>query len=74
MSDALTTAQARLDAYIAAEARILARGQDIGVEQSRRRDAELRDIQAQISRLQTEIAALTAATSGQSRFVRVVPR
>lgn len=74
MSDALSVAQSRLALYLDREAKILSNGQDIGVEQTRRRDAELRDIQAQISRLQTEIASLTAAANGQSRFIRVVPR
>ena len=74
MSDALSIAQTRLDGYIQAETRILARGQDIGVMQSRRRDAELREIRQAIRDLQTEVATLSSTAGGQTRLITAVVR
>lgn len=67
-------AQQRLDAYLAAEVRILAAGQEGTVATRRRRDAELAEIRRAISDLQTEVANLQNASTGLSRLHTVVPR
>jgi hypothetical protein len=67
----LEIAQARLDGYLAAEARILAAGQEGSQATRRRRDAELSEIRSAIKDLQREIADLQGAASGESRIVRV---
>lgn len=62
--------QTRLDAYLAAELRILQSQQyqvGDGMTARTNRRAELASVQAQIKALQDDIAKLDAATSGQRR-------
>ena len=73
MTTALETAQTRLAAYLKAEARILAAGQEGTVSTTRRRDAELAEIRRAIADLQREIEDLQGAASGESRLITVVP-
>nr|WP_320132341.1 hypothetical protein [uncultured Holophaga sp.] len=74
MASALEIAQSRLDAYLAAEARILAAGQEGTMATRRRRDAELAEIRSAISDLQAEVSGLQDTAAGRSRMITVVPR
>lgn len=52
----MSTTQDRLDRYLAAEARILEAGQSMRQDIRQRQEAELASIQAQITKLQAQLA------------------
>jgi hypothetical protein len=58
--------QARLDAYLAREAAILAQGQSVRFGERQLIDAELAEVRRAISDLQSQIRRETAAASGRS--------
>ena len=74
MPTALEIAQTRLDAYLAAELRILSAGQEGSIATRRRRDAELAEIRKAIGDLQNEVAGLKSTASGESRLIMGIPR
>lgn len=51
----MSLTQTRLDAYLAAEARILRAGLSVRFSERQRQEAELRDIQAHIKVLQAQL-------------------
>ncbi len=74
MATALESAQARLDAYIAAELAVLTGGQEGRVAGRQWKKADLPEIRAAIKQLQAEVEDLKAQASGQSRLYTGVPR
>lgn len=60
----MSTTQQRLDAYLAAEARILARGQANRMGDLQAEQAELVSIQRAIAQLQAQLATEQRAVSG----------
>lgn len=65
--------QSRLDAYYAAELRILARGQSVGFAQRQQALAELAEVRKAIAALESELrgAQSTAAGGGSLSFATV---
>lgn len=68
----MSTTQQRLDNYIAAEARILARGISQQYGDRRRQEAELETIRKAIVQLKQELAAEGSVRTGGSLRVRTV--
>ena len=66
----MSITQQRLDAYVAAEARILVRGNSIRLGERQRQDAELETIRKAIVQLQGQLAreASTGAGGGSLRY------
>lgn len=62
----MSIAQTRLDAYIAAEAKILARGASLRLGDRQKQEAELREIRLAISQLQGQIAREASTGAGGS--------
>lgn len=60
----MSTAQARLDLYLAAEARILTAGFSVQLDQRRRQEAELAEVRKAIAALQREVAGEQAPRRG----------
>lgn len=60
----MSQTQERLDAYIAAEARILARGQSTRFDVRQREEAELRTIRDAIAQLEAQLANEESAANG----------
>jgi hypothetical protein len=65
----MSDTQARLDAYLAAELRILAQGQSLRLSERQLQNAELETIRKAIVQLKRELAAESgAATGGSLRY------
>ena len=78
MAETAANIQTRLNAYLAAEERILQGGQEsehsTGADGRRTRRASLQDIREQIKTLQQDLAAAEARESGGGRSVTCAPR
>lgn len=61
----MSSTQQRLDAYLAAEARILTNGFSLQFNQRRLQEAELETIRKTIAQLQQQLAQEQAASTGQ---------
>ncbi|MDH7453571.1 hypothetical protein QF205_10905 [Luteimonas composti] len=70
----MSTAQERLDLYLAAEARILTAGFSVQLDVRRRQEAELAEIRKAIASLQREVAAEQGPRPGRGslRYVTTV--
>ena len=70
----MSTAQERLDLYLAAEARILTAGFSVQLDARRRQEAELADIRKAIVALQREVASEQSPQPGRGslRYVTTV--
>lgn len=70
----MSNTQQRLDAYLAAEARILAAGFSVQYDTRRRQEAELAEIRKAIAALQADLAAEQSRhpARGSLRFVTTV--
>ena len=66
----MSTTQQRLDAYLAAEARILASGFSLQFNQRRIQEAELETIRKAIAQLQQQLAQEQAAAAGHAGSMR----
>lgn len=60
----MSITQTRLDTYVAAEARILARGAGMRFGERQKQEAELETIRKAIAQLQQQLARETAAAAG----------
>lgn len=74
MATALESAQARLDAYLAAELAVLTGGQEGRIAGRQWKKADLPELRAAINALQAQVDDLKGQTSGQSRLYTGVPR
>ena len=61
----MSTTQERLDAYKAAEARILAGGQSLRFAERQQEQAELAEIRKAIAQLEAQLQRETAAAAGR---------
>ncbi|QDH70857.1 hypothetical protein [Marilutibacter alkalisoli] len=70
----MSNTQQRLDAYYAAEARILARGSNLRHDQRQRQEAELADIRKAIKELEAKLDAENGKSSsaGSLRYKTAV--
>lgn len=68
----MSITQQRLDAYLAAEARILSAGLSVRLDIRQRQEAELAQVRAGIESLQRQLAQESGAGRGSLSYRRVV--